>query len=128
MSTARDQVHAQFKLFTGELGADHSLGKLATDVEQFVASRGCAAKSIGVEYLEHERRLVVSLGYAEGGAAYPIRLRSVSLGVSKKLDAAELTDLEKKMCDAADKLKNVICHELFVTEKNEFVMVFMTAE
>jgi len=128
MSTARDQVHARFKLFTGELGGDLSLGKLANDVEAFAASQKCAAKSIGVEYLEHERRLVISLGYIEGGETYPVRLRSVSLGTASKLDAAALARLEKRMCDEAEKLKNVICHELFVTEKDEFVMVFMTAE
>ena len=126
MSDAKSQIHGKFKLFTGELGADLSLGKLATDVEQFASRSGCAAKSIGVEYLEGERRLVISLGYREGEAGYPIRLRSVSLGTASKLDAAEIARLEKAMTAAAEKLQNVLCHELFVTEKREFVMVFMT--
>jgi hypothetical protein len=129
MSSAKDQVHGKFKLFTGELGADLSLGALAGEVEAFVAKNKCAPKSIGIEYLEAERRVVVSLGYREGEPAYKIHLRSTSLGVAAKLDAAALARLEKAMGDAADKQpqgEGLICHELFVTEKHEFVMVFMT--
>jgi|CXWL01.1.fsa_nt_gi hypothetical protein len=129
MSSAKDQVHGKFKLFTGELGADLSLGALASEVEAFVAKTKCAPRSIGVEYLDGDRRVVISLGYREGEPAYKIRLRSASLGTAAKLDAPELARLEKAMADAADKQpegEGLICHELFVTEKREFVMVFMT--
>jgi hypothetical protein len=129
MSSAKDQVHGKFKLFTGELGADLTLGPLATEVEAFVAKTKCAPKSIGVEYLEGERRVVISLGYREGEPAYRIKLRSATLGTATNLDAAALNRLEKAMADAADKQpqgEGLICHELFVTEKREFVMVFMT--
>ncbi len=30
------------------------------------------------------------------------------------------------MGEAADKISGIICHELFVTDAREFVMVFMT--
>ena len=129
MSSAKDQVHGKFKLFTGELGADLSLGKLAGEVEDFVTKTKCAPKSIGVEYLEGERRIVVSLGYREGEPSYKIKLRSASLGTATALGAPELARLEKAMAAAADKQpqgEGLICHELFVTEKREFVMVFMT--
>ena len=126
MNAVKDQVHGKFKLFTGELGADLSLGALGSEVEAFVAKTKCAPKSIGVEYLEGQRRVVISLGYREGEPSYAIRLRSVSLGIASTLDAPELLRLEKAMGAAADKLDGILCHELFVTEKREFVMVFMT--
>ena len=125
MSAVKEQVHGKFKLFTGELGADLSLGAVSKDVEAFVKSSGCAAKSIGVEYLEGERRIVVSLGYREGEASYPVRLHTVSLGTAANLGAPDLARLETAMAAAAAKLEGIICHELFVTDKREFVMVFM---
>jgi hypothetical protein len=121
------QTHSKFKIFTGKLEADLSLGKLASDVEAFAKSSKAAAKSIGVEYLEASRLLVVTLGYRDDEAGYPIKLHAVKLGVAEKLDAADLARLEKKMEDEAGKLASVICHELFVTEKREFLMVLMTA-
>lgn len=126
MNAVKDQIHGKFKLFTGELGADLSLGALGAEVEAFVTKTKCAPKSIGVEYLEGQRRIVVSLGYREGEGSYAIRLRSVSLGTAATLDAPELARLEKAMGEAAEKLDGILCHELFVTEKREFVMVFMT--
>jgi hypothetical protein len=121
------QTHSKFKIFTGKLEADLSLGKLATEVEEFAKSSKAAAKSIGVEYLEASRTLIVTLGYKEGEPGYPVKLHAVKLGVAEKLDAADLARLEKKMEEEAAKLTGVICHELFVTEKREFAMVLMTA-
>ena len=43
-----------------------------------------------------------------------------------KLGAPEMAGLEKKMGEAADKVKDIICHELLVTTDDEFIMVFMT--
>lgn len=127
MNAAKEQFHGKFKLFTGTLGADLSLGAVAREAEEFVRKNPCAPKSIGVEYLEGEKRLVLSLGYRDAGETpYAIALHAVSLGVAATLDAGELGRLEKAMTAAADKLQNVLCHELFVTEKREFVMVFMT--
>ncbi len=126
MNATKEQFHGKFKLFTGTLGADLSLGSVAKDAEDFVRKNPCAPKSIGVEYLEGDKRLVLSLGYRDGETPYAIALHAVSLGVADSLDAGELARLEKGMTAAADKLKNVLCHELFVTEKREFVMVFMT--
>src|SRR5689334_5069599 len=101
MSAITSQVHGKFKVFAGELGADHSLGALGKSVEQFAATSKCAAKSIGVEYLESSRRLIVTLGYRDDEAGYPIKLHAVSLGKTTSFDAPELERLEKKMSDAA---------------------------
>ncbi len=126
MSTnIQQQVHSKFKLFSGVLEAGKSLAKLAEQVEKFAASAKAAPKSIGIEYLEHSKQVVLSLGYRDDEPAYPVKLNAVSLGKASNLGAAELQRLEHRMADEAAKLKNIICHELFITEEDEFLMVFM---
>jgi hypothetical protein len=75
------QVHSKFKLFSGTLDKGAISRELATEVEEFARNAKAAPKSIGVEYLEHERRVILSLGYRDDEPAYPIRLESASLGV-----------------------------------------------
>lgn len=41
-------------------------------------------------------------------------------------EGRDFTDLEARMRDAASRIANIICHELFVTTDGELVMVFMT--
>jgi hypothetical protein len=124
--SVKEQVHSKFKLFSGALGAGASLGALAGEVEAFAKSAKAAPKSIGVEYLEHEKLLVVSLGYRDDEAPYPIKLHALPLGAVKGFGKAELAGLERKMGDAAAKIAGIICHEVFVTDQNEFVMVVMS--
>ena len=128
MSSTQQQLHSKFKIFTGPLGSDLSLGTLGADVAAFAVSAKAAAKSIGVEYLEKTRTLVVTLGYRDDEAAYPIELHTVRLGTTATLEAPELERLEKRMSEEASKLAGVICHELFITEKGDFAMVLMTAK
>jgi len=125
--SVQGQVHSKFKLFAGPLGPGGSLGKLATDVEEFAKKVKAAPKSIGVEYIEHDREVVVSLGYRDDEPGYPIKLQSASLGKLQSFKPDELARLEKKMGEAAAKVTGIICHELLVTEEREFVMVFMTS-
>lgn len=112
-------------MFAGKLEPGHSIAKLAEQVEQFAAQAKAAPKSIGVEYLEHSATVVVTLGYRDDEPAYPIKLHVVSLGKASSLDSADLHRLELQMEQAAAKLTNVICHELFITEDDEFLMVVM---
>ena len=74
MSDIGKQVHTNFKVFVGELGPDRSIGDLANKVAAFAKSEGVAAKSIGVEYLESMKKVVVTLGYRTDEKPYPIRL------------------------------------------------------
>jgi hypothetical protein len=121
MDTA--QIHHRFKVFTSDAGADGGLASLAPEVERFVQERGVAAKSIGVEFLESARKLVLTLGYRDDEPGYAVRLTSRSVG---KVDGLEdLSGLEARMGEAAGDLHGVLCHELFVTDEGEFVMVFM---
>lgn len=92
-------------------------------MEAFVQERGVAAKSIGVEFLESARKLVLTLSYREDEESYPVRLTSRSVGRVDGLD--DLSGLESRMTEAAANLNGVLCHELFVTNDGEFVMVFM---
>lgn len=123
--SAKDQVHSKFKLFAGTLDAGGSLGALGTEVEKFAAGAKAAPKSIGVEYLEHSKQVVVSLGYRDDEAPYAIKLSTVSLGKVDTFSAEECKKLEAKMGEAAAKTPGIICHELLVTGEREFVMVFM---
>jgi len=124
MDTTTAQAHHQFKVFSGAAPGDGSLGPLAGEVEAFVRQQGIAPKSIGVEYLEAVRRIVLSLGYRSDEPGYAIALRSQSCG--KIDDPSDLTGLESRMAQAAAGMNDVLCHELFVTSEGEFVMVFMT--
>ena len=46
------QVHDKFKIFSGELASDGTIGKLADEVAAFAKKSKIAPKSIGVAYLE----------------------------------------------------------------------------
>src|SRR5262249_10525676 len=125
MSNIAQQVHNRFKVFSGELEPGHRIDALARKVVAF-ASGKVAAKGIGVADLESARRLIVTLGYRDDEPGYPIALHSASLGKVDKLDGEDFSALEAKMAEAAAGLSNVICHELFITEDHEFLMVFLT--
>jgi hypothetical protein len=40
--------------------------------------------------------------------------------------AGAFTALEKAMAEASQKHANIICHELYVTEEEDFILVLMT--
>lgn len=126
MADIESQVHDKFKVFAGTLGEDRSLGTLADDVAAFVAESKVAAKSIGVEYLESAGRLIITLGYREGGESYPVSLSTVSLGKTENMrERTDFAELEQAIASATSGLDNIICHELFITEDHEILMVFM---
>jgi hypothetical protein len=121
------QVHDRFKLFTGKLAKDKTIGKLADEVAAFAKHTQAAAKSIGVEYIESAGLLLLTLGYRDDEEPYPIKLHCVPLG---KIDAVagDFSKLEAAMAKASGKIRNIICHELYLTGDGDFVLVFMTHE
>ena len=125
MSHIEKQVHTKFKVFVGELAADQSIGDVGSKVAAFASHSKVAAKSIGVEYLESVKRVVVTLGYRTDEEFYPIRLHSVPLGKIHVV-ASDFSTLENAMAGAAEKYTSVICHELYVTEGQDFFLVLMT--
>ncbi len=117
------QHHGKFKLFLGQPSATDPLGGLGEQVAAFVKSAGVAAKSIGTEYLESKKSLVVTIGYRDDEPGYAVRLECVKLASTSGL--ADPALLEAQMAEAAEKFPGIICHELFITDEGDFYMVFM---
>ncbi len=69
--------------------------------------------------------MLISVGYSNEGAHQPVSIGMVNLG---KVNLEDTDNMEKLMSDAAEKQKNVICHELCITDKDEFLMLFMSTK
>ena len=120
------QVHNKFKIFTGALAADKTIGPLAEQISAFVAERKIAAKSIGVEYLESAKKLIITLGYSENEDTYPVKVSTVSLGKIGGLETGDVSRLEAAMSDACTAFDGIICHELYITDEGDFLVVFLS--
>ena len=112
------QVHSKFKVFVGS-----ALGGLLDQIDAFTKDSKVAPKSLGVEYLESKSQLVLSLGYRDDEPGYPAKLTSKTLGT---LNVENPAEIEAAMEAAAVDVQNVICHEFYVTDKGEFVMVLLS--
>ena len=117
------QEHTKFKLFTKEYSSEEHINQLLEEIEKWVSNEKIAPKSIGVEFLEKAKYIVMSIGYRDD-EDYNVKLSC------SHIDKIELnvdySKIENKMSDAASKHKNIICHELFITDSNNFYMIFMT--
>jgi hypothetical protein len=119
------QQHSKFKLFVGHPTEGSPLGDVAQEVADFVQNAGVAAKSIGTEYLEAKKSLVVTLGYRDDEPTYPVRLHCIKLAGPSQPGLDNLAAIETQMAEAAKGLSGIICHELFITDDGRFYMVFM---
>jgi hypothetical protein len=128
MSRIDGQVHNKFKLFGGTLDGDGSIATLAGQAAKWAGGANVAPKSIGVEYLESSKRVVLSIGYRDDEPGYAIKLHTVPITRIGKLDDPDVTRIEREMEKACTKLQRIICHELYVTETGDLTMVFMTHE
>lgn len=126
MGKIADQVHGKFKVFTGPLAPDGTLGALAAEVEAWVASAKVAPRSIGVEFVEPVNCVFLSIGYRDDEPPYPIKLHSIPVGKIEDVEPASVARIESAMASAGGSLASVICHELYVTAECELLMVFMT--
>lgn len=125
MSQIENQEHEKFKVFVGKLGVNGEITELANQVSAFAAENKVAAKSIGAEYIELAESLIITLGYRSDEEHYPIKLETANLGKMSDI-GQDFSGLEQKMSEAGQARNNIICHELFVTENKDFLMVFMT--
>lgn len=117
-----EQVHEKFKLFRSGANSGN-FDKIFKEIEEFANKASRSPKSIGAEYLEASKELILTLGYTEGSAENNnVKLEVFEIG---NLDE-DNESIEKKIAENASKLKTVICHELFITENNELHMIFMT--
>jgi hypothetical protein len=126
VSKIGDQVHTKFKLFVGELDKSGTIGKLAGEVAGWAKTAKAAPKSIGIEFLEHSKRVILSVGYRDDETPYGIELKTAKIAKLGKLDTKELAGLEKAMGEAAAKDTRVICHELYVTDTDDMFVVTMS--
>lgn len=118
-----NQIHTKFKIFRSKLPEDKSIQHLKEEIEKFVNENQVSPKSIGVEYLEDTKQLIMTLGYRDDQSPHSITIESVYIG---RLDnEVDTSAIEQLMIQAADKQHNIICHELYITDNQEFFMVFM---
>ncbi|MEP6863786.1 MAG: hypothetical protein ABJE66_24380 [Deltaproteobacteria bacterium] len=124
--TVAAQVHENFKLFTGKPDSSGNIGGLADSVAAWVAAERVAPKSIGIEFLERSKTLLLSVGYRRGDEeAYTIKLSSTNISRVGDIGPGDLERIENGMAAAAAAETNVICHELYVTDGDELFMVTM---
>ena len=115
------QTHEKFKIFRGAAEAG-SFNSVFNQLETFANLPNHAAKSIGVEYLEDSKELIVSLGYtAVEGQGNSVKVEVKPIGNLSESNEA----LETKIGEAAHNLNNVICHALYITETDDLSMIFM---
>jgi hypothetical protein len=124
-TTTSQQDHDKFKLFSGKLEENGTLGALAEEVSAWAREAKVAPKSIGIEYVESEDQVIFSLGYRNDESPYGITLSSVSVG-KLGFSAGEFAALEKAMSEAAARQGSLICHELVVSKAGNLLMVFMS--
>lgn len=121
------QVHENFKLFAGKLSASGDIRELADVVSTWVAQTKVAPKSIGIEFIEHTKTMLLSIGYRKSSDEQPYTVELVSTKITRvqEVGAEDLVRIEQGLAAAAAKTKNVICHELYVTDQDELFMVTM---
>ena len=119
------QEHTQFKLFSKEFKGDQSVQELLDEVEKWANDNVVGPKSIGVEYIESNHNILMTLGY-RSDENYPVHLVSDMIGTVNV--GGDYSDIEAGIATAAQKHANIICHEMFITAADELYMVFMNHE
>lgn len=117
------QSHSKFMIFTSTPLSDGSLDpEFAEAVCQALQAGNLAPKSVGIEYVESQDTLVLSIGHGDGSEpGYPVKLTCVPLGMlptDQRLGAA--------MTEAAASVPNVICHEFYVNRHEQFFLVLLS--
>ena len=114
-----NQVHNKFQVFVGK-----SISEVADEVASFTEGGTIAAKSIGIEFVEHSGQFLLSLGYAEGQEGYSVSLTEEVAGTLPTDETA--SGLAAALEAAAEKAGDVICHELYVDADSVVHMVFLS--
>lgn len=112
--------HKKFKLFQAEF-AHGSFD--TTEARDFINQNDVVPRSLGVEFLEANNTVLVSVGYdtdeLTGDLSHDIILRKVG----------ELSDgfkkIEASMGEIASEFDGVVCHEFFVNHGNEVFSLFL---
>jgi len=122
----KKQIHNKFKFFV----IDYKDGKLTSKVKKeiltFANSGKVTPKSVGVEFIESNSTLVVSLGYTESKIANKFDISIKKVGNFSGI--SDVPSVEKNMEKIASKVDGIICHEFFTTSSNEMYSIFLTAK
>jgi len=125
------QYHSKFRVFTAPASdPTAAIAQIDKAVGDWASDRQIDPKSVGVEYLEGQKLLIVTVGYETAkkqGQGYRVQLQHISLGKQFPPGAtADTVRTAKAMEDAAEGILGVICHEFFVTDSGEMILVLMS--
>lgn len=116
------QVHSKFMIFTSTPMPDGSLDpEFGASVCEALRAANLAPKSVGIEYVESQDLIVLSIGYGSSEPGYPVKLTCIPLGTvpaDQRLGTA--------MSEAAAQVDNVICHEFYVNKHECFFLVLLS--
>lgn len=122
----KNQIHSKFKFFI----VDYTSGKLSAktkkEILDFTNSGKIAPKSIGVEFIESNSTLAISIGFQEkkNTGKYDISIKKIG----KFTGVSDVPAVEKNMEKIASKIEGIICHEFFTTSDSEMFSIFLTAQ
>ncbi len=121
----KNQIHSKFKFFVIDY-KDKLNAKTKKEIIEFANQEKVTPKSVGVEFIESNSTLVVSLGYTEKKNTNKFDISIKKIG--KFSGVADVPAIEKSMEKVASKVNGIICHEFFTTSANEIYSIFLTAE
>lgn len=84
-------------------------------------SKTVNVKSLGVEFLEKDNCLFLTLGYEES-ESNPVSFAVHRLGNHASL---EMKEIESLMSEHSERYPNIICHEMYVEKDEDIYAVFM---
>jgi hypothetical protein len=121
----KHQIHNKFKFFVVEFDGKKLPAAVKKEIVKFANEGKVTPKSIGIEFLESESKLVISLGYAEKKHANKFDISIKKIGAFAGVGSIE--SIEKSMEKVAGKVNGIVCHEFFVAN-GEMQAIFLTAE
>lgn len=122
----KNQVHSKFKFFVMECKDNKLSAKMKKEITDFVNGGKVTPKSIGVEFIESNSNLVVSVGYTEKKTTGKFDISIKKIG--KFSGVSDVASIEKNMEKVASKTNGIICHEFYTTSSSEMYSIFLTAE
>ena len=122
----KNQVHNKFKFFVIDYKDNKLSAKTKKEIVDFANNKKVTPKSVGVEFIESNATLVISLGYAEKKSTHKFDISIKKVG--KFSGVKDVPVVEKNMEKIASKINGIICHEFFTTSASDMYSIFLTAE
>jgi hypothetical protein len=119
-----NQEHDRIKLFVMDYNGTEDFSKVMNEAGTWVATNKIAPKSIGIAYVDKDKKLVLSMGYRNDETPYLVQLSATSVG---KIDFnSDLSQYEDIISDAMAASDSVVCHEMFITEDDVLHVILMS--